>query len=326
MVSVKAQHLRLLNLCLSFSRMAEMQHSIKFAARKSGLTSHVIRVWEKRYNAVSPNRTDTNRRRYSDAEIERLTLLRAATHAGHSIGNIARLPVEKLRELVGEIAAAPVASPPRKQTAGATVDGSVAAIEKLNAAELEEQLGRAAVAFGQHGLLQKVVSPLAQKIGDLWRDGTITAAHEHFASAVIRNFLIRNSKPYALNGNAPTLVVATPAAQLHELGAVMVAAAANDMGWRVVYLGTSLPAVEIAGAAIQHKARAVALSIVFPGDDPNLPLELTSLRKHLPTEIKIIAGGRAAESYASTLDQIEAVRAQELKDLYHILEDMRLPV
>ena len=83
--------------------MSEIQHSIKFAARKSGLTPHVIRVWEKRYDAVSPNRTDTNRRLYSEAEIERLTLLKTATHGGHSIGNIARLPIEKLKALVGDI-------------------------------------------------------------------------------------------------------------------------------------------------------------------------------------------------------------------------------
>ena len=306
--------------------MSEVQHSIKFAARKSGLTPHVIRVWEKRYDAVSPDRTDTNRRRYSEAEIERLTLVRAATHAGHSIGNIARLPVEKLRELVGEIPVAPAASAPKKQSATAAVDDAVVAIEKLSAAELEEKLSRAAVAFGQHGLLQKVIAPLTRKIGDLWRDGAITAAHEHFASAVIRDFLIRNSKPYAANGGAPTVVVGTPAGQLHELGAVMVAAAANDMGWRVVYLGTSLPAVEIAGAAMQHQARAVALSIVFPGDDPNLSWELEQLRKHLPAEMKIIVGGRAAESYAATLADIEAIRTQELKDLYKILEEMRVPV
>jgi methylmalonyl-CoA mutase cobalamin-binding subunit len=106
----------------------------------------------------------------------------------------------------------------------------------------------------------------------------------------------------------------------------MVAAAANDMGWRVVYLGTSLPAIEIAGAARQHQARAVALSIVFPGDDPSLPWELEQLRKHLPVETKIIVGGRAAESYTVTLEKIGAAQTQELKELYKILEEMRVPV
>lgn len=307
--------------------MSEVQHSIKMAARKSGLTAHVIRVWERRYNAVSPDRSDTNRRRYSDAEIERLTLLRAATHAGHSIGNIAKLPLEKLRKLAFE--ATPAAGLPASKRSGATATqalaASIGAIEKLNSTELVEILGRAAVAFGQHGLLEKIIAPLAQQVGELWRAGTITAAHEHFASAVIRNFLVQNSKSYAANGTAPVLVVGTPAGQLHELGAVMVAAAANDLGWRVIYLGTSLPAVEIAGAAIQNKARAVAMSIVYPDDDPNLAQELESLRKHLPPEIKIITGGRAAESYNPTLEKMKAIRTKGLSELYRILDQMRVP-
>lgn len=306
--------------------MSEVQYSIKMAVRKSGLPAHVIRVWERRYNAVSPNRTATNRRRYSEAQIERLTLLRIATHGGHSISTIAKLSVEKLRELAAETAPAPMPAGKRSGAAATQpLEAALGAIKKLNSTELEEILGRAAVAFGQHGLLEKIIAPLAQKLGDLWRDGTITAAHEHFASAVIRNFLLQTSKPYAANGAAPVLVVGTPAGQLHELGAVMVAAAANDLGWRVIYLGTSLPAAEIAGAAIQNQARAVAMSIVFPDDDPNLASELESLRKHLPTEIKLITGGRAAESYAATLEGLGAIRTRKLYELYRILEQMRVP-
>lgn len=304
--------------------MSEIQHSIKIAARRSGLSAHVIRVWERRYDAVSPNRTDTNRRRYSEEEIERLCLLRAVVQAGHSIGDVAKLSDAKLRELLSE--SPPLVSLSEEQgalTVAQAIKESVQAIERLNAAELEEVLGRGAVNFGQHGLLQKVIGPLAQQVGDLWREGVITAAHEHFASAVIRNFLVRNSKPYALNGNTPVLVVGTPTGQLHELGAVMVAAAANDMGWRVIYLGTSLPAVEIAGAAIQNHARAVALSIVFPTDDSNLPQELRNLRKHLPKEMGIIAGGRAAEAYAATLAEIGATKIKDLRAFYSLLEQLR---
>lgn len=317
--------LRVVEFLSIITAMSEVQHSIKFAAQKSGLSPHVIRIWEKRYDAVSPDRTDTNRRRYSEAEIERLSLLRAATQAGHNIGSIAQLPVEKLRELVADIPVPTVTELKAGKSPAAAIAAALAAIEQPNPTELQEVLGRAAAAFGQHGLLEKVVSPLAQRIGELWREGTITAAHEHFASAVIREFLLHHSRPYAMNGNNPTIVVSTPAGQLHELGAVMVAAAASDMGWRVIYLGTSLPAMEIAGAAIQNKALAVALSIVFPGDDSNLPQEMTNLRKHLPEGIRIIVGGRAAESYAPVLEQIQAVRTKELKELYRILEQMRMP-
>lgn len=307
--------------------MTEVQHSIKVAARRCGLTTHVIRIWEKRYDAVSPDRTDTNRRLYSEEEIERLTLLRVATQAGHSIGNIARLPTKKLRELVAEaIHMPPVALPKSQAAATDTIEAALGAIRQLSTTQLEEIFERAAVAYGQHGLLEKVIAPLAVKVGDLWQNGVITAAHEHFASAVIRNFLVRNSKPYALNGSAPTIVVATPAGQLHEIGAVMVAAAASDMGWRVIYLGTSLPAVEIVGAVVQNQARALALSIVFPGDDPQLPGELENLRKQLPAETKIVAGGRSAGSYRAALKKIGAEVVGELRDLYPILERMRVPL
>ena len=103
-------------------------------------------------------------------------------------------------------------------------------------------------------------------------------------STVIRNFLGRDSSPFAPNSNAPVLIVSTPTGQLHELGAVMVAAAASDMGWRVIYLGPSLPAADIAAAARQHEARAVAVSIVYPEDDPDLPAKLENLRKYLPVK------------------------------------------
>jgi len=303
--------------------MSEVQHSIKFAARKTGLSTHVIRVWEKRYDAVSPDRTDTNRRLYTNAEIERLSLLRAATRAGHSIGNVAHLPTEKLRELAAHAPPPSVMASAEDQSGTALINDAIAAVLEHNSARLEAVLSRAAVQLGNHGLLERVVAPLAHRIGDLWQKGAITAAHEHFASNVIRNFLIRHSKPYAISGTTPTLVVATPAGQLHELGAVMVAAAANDMGWRVIYLGTSLPALEIAGAVLRNQARALALSIVFPGDDPNLPGELDALRKNLPEDVKLIAGGRAAESYADALEKHGFVRNQNLSEFYAVLEELR---
>lgn len=303
--------------------MEEVEHSIKYAAKKTGLSQHVIRVWEKRYEAVSPNRTDTNRRRYSDAEIERLCLLKAATLAGHSIGEVAQLPTERLRELVKADALVTNAPPTESGNAARFISETLTCVLNHNAPKLEETLAQAAVQLGNHGMLEKIIAPLAHRIGDLWRDGSITAAHEHFASGVIRNFLIRHSKPYAASGNAPTIVVATPAGQLHELGAVMAAAAANDMGWRVIYLGTSLPALEIAGAVLRNQARALALSIVFPTDDPNLPSELEALRKNLPNQVKLIAGGRAASSYAVALGKFGFTHNQSLGEFYEVLAELR---
>ncbi|MFM7099601.1 MAG: MerR family transcriptional regulator, partial [Verrucomicrobiota bacterium] len=80
----------------------EFLHSIKMASRRTGLSPHVIRAWEKRYAAVRPTRTEGNRRLYSSGELERLSLLKKATEAGHSIGDIAGLPTGQLSALVAQ--------------------------------------------------------------------------------------------------------------------------------------------------------------------------------------------------------------------------------
>ncbi|HTJ00826.1 MAG TPA: MerR family transcriptional regulator [Dongiaceae bacterium] len=301
-------------------------HSIKVVAQRTGLSSHVIRAWEKRYATVKPERTGTNRRLYSDEDIERLNLLRHATQAGHSISNISNLSIAELKDLVAQAGKeAPLALTTAK-TESPFVAECLAAVRALDTAALHEILGRATVVLGSHGLLETVVAPLTEQVGNCWRDGVITAAHEHFASNVLRTFLGEAARPFAPNGQAPGLVVCTPVAQLHELGAVMVAAAANDLGWRVTYLGCSLPAAEIAGAAIQNRARAVALSIVYPEDDPALPGELEKLRQYLPATIAIIAGGRAAAAYRIALAKIGARQTTDLPDFYGILAELRHPV
>ncbi len=320
--------------------MADAHQAIKVVARRTGLSAHVIRIWEKRYGAVEPERTGTNRRLYSDEQIERLSLLRDVTEHGHSIGQVAKLPTEKLRELLaqsstnGHAATGQLASANHRTssqssggtTAPAYLDDCLAAVKQLDSRALDDTLKRAATQLGTQGLLNRVIAPLAQRIGELWRDGTITAAHEHFASAVIRIMLGHSAKPFAGADSAPVLVVATPTGQLHELGALLVGAAAANLGWHVTYLGASLPAAEIAGAVRQNRARAVALSIVYPEDDPRLEGELTRLHEALPAEVTLLVGGRAMPAYRDVLQNIGALQISDLAQLFSTLDSLRKPV
>jgi MerR family transcriptional regulator, light-induced transcriptional regulator len=305
--------------------MSEMHYAIKTVAKITGLSPHVIRVWEKRYSAVTPKRTATNRRVYTDADVQRLGLLREATASGHSIGQIATLPDARLATISAELSGT---SRQAVRQGGESeenlVERSLEAIYQLDSQHFEALLTKGLVALGQHGLLELLICPLVKRIGDLWREGSLKAMHEHFASAVIRNFLARNSQSYSAGAEMPTIVVATPAGQLHELGALMVARAASDMGWRVIYVGTSLPAAEIASAAMQNRARAVALSIVYPEDDSALPGELENLRSYLPKETKIVTGGRAAEAYREVLIRIGAVMTSDLRGFYGLLDSLRI--
>jgi methylmalonyl-CoA mutase cobalamin-binding subunit len=104
---------------------------------------------------------------------------------------------------------------------------------------------------------------------------------------------------------------------------VLVAAAATSQGWRVTYLGPSLPAEEIVGAAVQNRSKAVCLSIVYPEDDPNIINELRRLRQLLPPEIIIMVGGRASRSYLGVLQEIRATVLKDLTSFYDELEVTR---
>jgi cobalamin-dependent methionine synthase I len=93
---------------------------------------------------------------------------------------------------------------------------------------------------------------------------------------------------------ARSVLVATPAGDEHELGALLAAATATAEGWRIVNLGPDLPAREIATAAIQMKADLVALSVTYAADALETLQELRDLRAQLPDEIPLILGGAAA--------------------------------
>lgn len=319
----------------------------------AGLSPHVIRVWERRYAAVSPARTATNRRLFSDDQIERLRLLAAATQAGHKIGIIAQLDVPDLRELVQSMqmranrhgdgrGAEETNGENQNHTATLTVrefserdleavlaeaeglrKDAMEAIEQFETTPLLTVLEQSNLRFGHNGALHRVVCPLARELGERWQRGEITAAHEHFASGTIRDFLSRCARPFFEEEGAPRAVVATPPGQLHELGAVIAAAAARNLGWRTLYLGAGLPAAEIAGAAMQNKAKLVLLSIVYPTDDKQLPQELRQLRRFLAPHINIVAGGRAARAYAMVLNEIHAMMPRDMEEFCDVLNAIR---
>ena len=301
-------------------------HPIKVAVRRTGLSAHVIRVWERRYGAVAPARTETNRRLYSDDDIARLQWLQRAVQAGQSIGRIARLPTDQLVKLAGAgREAAPSTPGPTAGDGrgGEFLEGSLAAVRDLDAESLQDHLARASVALSQRALLEEVVQPLMERIGRMWQEGALRVAAEHMATAVVRGFIGGLRPGPAANGAAPRVVATTPAGQMHELGALIASLAATSEGWNSTYLGPDLPAEEIAGAAAATGARAVLLSIVYPGDDPRLGGELIKLGGLLGEEVALLAGGRAAPQYAPFLERAGALTPATLDDLRDSLRLLR---
>jgi len=307
-------------------------YPIKVVARRTGLSPHVIRVWERRYQAVTPVRTETNRRLYSETEIERLRLLSAATSAGHSIGQIAGLADAELRELITRDEVAEGLS---RRTEGLADEGPAAAefvrlamnaIEELDVFALQDVLARAEVGLSVPALLVDFIVPMMDEIGCQWREGSVRVAGEHMASACVRSFLGNLRRAYTPAETAPSFIAVTPPGQNHEIGALLAAIVAEIEGWRVTYLGPNLPVEEIAGAAHKLEARAVGVSLVHPPDDARLARDMIKLGHSLPADCTLVVGGRSVKGYEAPLAESGARVVYELRALREVLEQIQLRI
>lgn len=299
-------------------------HPIAVAARRAGLSKDVLRAWERRYGAVRPSRTENGRRRYTDADIERLQLLARLTRDGRTISELAGMHTDELLAFVNDEegrATAPSASTTRQ--AAACVEGCVRAAIDLDDAALRVELERAVISLSPVVLLDDVVAPLMARLGHLWAADRLRPGHERIATGVVTATLRRLIDTLQPTGAAPLVLVGTLSGQRHELGAMLAAAAAAAEAWRVTYLGPELPPEEFAHAARLRRARAVALGILIPEDDPGLVDDLRRLAVLLPDGVAVVAGGAGAPAYAPVLESIGARTTTSLADFRALLQGLR---
>jgi MerR family transcriptional regulator, light-induced transcriptional regulator len=287
----------------------EPRHPMRVVVQRTGLSTHVLRAWERRHGAVSPGRTEGGQRLYSDADVGRLQLLRRVTEAGRPIGLVAQLATPELARLAGEDALGGRSSSELVVGVEGVSDGSgtgpwaaagrtalhleacLAAAEALDGRGLRFELMRAVVHLDVASAVDGVVASLLERVGDLWAEGRLRPAQEHVVSAAVRQVLDWLLARYEPASGAPAVLVTTPAGELHEFGAMLAGVVAADAGWRVVYLGPSLPPEEVAMAAGQAGAQVVALS-TLTGSGVE---DVEALAGLLPVGVMLVVGGRGTD-------------------------------
>lgn len=299
----------------------DIGHPIAVVAERTGLSRDVLRAWERRYAAVDPARTAGGQRLYSDQDIERFKLLAAATRHGRAISLVACFSTEQLAQLVADDDAAlptPVVTEATSRVREA-VESALCAVRALDGEGLESVLRRALAGLGAAPFLEEMVPQLMHEVGHAWAEGTMTIAQEHLVSATGINIVLDAIRTLRPEAKAPRLLAATPAGELHSVGAALAAGIAALDGWAVTYLGPNLPAHELADAARSINAQVVAVSVVAPADAARVIEELRLLRDALPPSITVAVGGGGIAQVAEVFAKTGVMRCDTLPELRVLL-------
>ncbi len=286
----------------------QIGYPIGLVSLHTGLSTHVIRAWERRYHAVVPQRSASGRRLFTQSDIDRLILLRRVIKKGHSISHIAGLDRAKLVGLAASTtqpddptyaySAIPTGTGPTE-----IIDHSLKAVAMLDGNALQGILRQAAAAFSHQALLDTIFCPLMEQVGRRWSDGSLRIVNGQLASVIIHAQLIGLlSHPGGNAAERPCLLIATPAGQWCYLGALAVAIIAQDHGWKPVFLGFNLPAEEIAAACSVLGPQMIALSITCRIDDAFMQNELARLSDLLSNGCPLVIGGRASHHYRRNIE------------------------
>lgn len=219
------------------ARLIKTTFSIKDLENLSGIKAHTIRIWESRYEVLSPERTEGNQRRYSSDSLKKLLNLAYLLNKGFKISKLSKISRTDLELLINQEVL-------NDTSPFYYNDQLKLAILAFDEDEIERIIDTVIEKLGPEIAYSEVVFPLLSKIGLLWQSSQITPAHEHFVAHVVKQKIILNTARIPQNSNkiGPTFVLFLPDLELHEIGLLYVNFYLRMLGAKTVFLGQSTPA------------------------------------------------------------------------------------
>ena len=211
--------------------------SIKDLENLTGIKAHTIRIWEKRYNVLEPLRTDTNIRYYDLKGLQKILNITLLHDYGYKISKISKLSPEKIPVLVSEIIS-------NKSAKNHAISSFKMAMMNFDQKLFLDTYNNLLSEKSFREVFFEVFIPLMEEIGFLWQAETISPAHEHFISYLIKLKIWVNTEK--IQNNVPTkddkiFVLYLPSDEVHELGLMYLNYEIILSGYKSIYLGESVP-------------------------------------------------------------------------------------
>lgn len=215
----------------------KVNFSIRDLENLTGIKAHTIRIWEKRYNLLSPNRSETNIRNYSLASFQKLLNISYLNNNGLKISKIASLKEEEIPIKVREIAS-------RAKIEDHALNALKMAMVNFDQVLFYNTYNNLIENKSFSDIFYNVFLPLLNDIGLLWQTNTITPAHEHFISVHIKQKILLNiEKLQSLEPKPSTksFVLFLPENEIHDIGLLFINYQLRSKGYHTIFLGESVP-------------------------------------------------------------------------------------
>ena len=307
--------------------MSETKHPIQIVSRRTGLSADVIRAWERRYKAVKPSRSSNGRRLYSDNDVKKLMLLQRIISGGRRIGDIAKLNIKTLEDLVESDESATViksslANRPSTGSVMESFDGCIEAIGELDANKLINSFEVAYQELGPVFLLEDLFAPLVQHVRDECRLGTFRQSQEKFVVELMQSFLLMNSTKSNKSLNNKILII-SPISHNDNLSMLRLSLVCEDSDWMPVYIGTSISADEILFSYEQGRCNLLMVVIDPNGNQQFLPNELRKIRSLIKDD-EILIFGETTSSYQDVIKETGFTAINNIGELRLALDRLKV--
>jgi DNA-binding transcriptional MerR regulator len=211
--------------------------SIKNLENLSGIKAHTLRIWEKRYNLLEPERTDTNIRRYSLDSLKRLLNVTLLYNHGFKISKIASLNEDEIPELVRSIAL-------KSNSEQVAINAFKLSMINFDYDLFDTNYNEILQHHDFQYVFLNVFMPLMRELGILWQTGAISPSHEHFITNLIKQKIHLQTETLqrkkSQRGDHPIFVIFLPENEIHELGVLYLNYLILNSGFRTIFLGQSL--------------------------------------------------------------------------------------
>lgn len=300
--------------------------SIQFVSQVTGINAHTLRAWEKRYQAVVPQRNPKGKRLYSDEDIERLKKIIFLVNLGSSISDIAKLDDNRLKELEEQYDDSKKVKRPKVKVPqidiNSTLQSLVMALNGYKLDIISHELNKIKESLGPRDFALSILAPLLAEVGSLVDKEVLSIAQEHSLSAIIKfhvgHMLFKHMEE--ADKVDINIIISAPTGELHEFGIMISALLCCHYNLKFFYLGANMPADSLAEASNQIGGNILIIGVSRVYDSgPGGALDeyVENLKTDLDPSIKLWVGGVGNTS--TFLDQNNLEVIPTLSTLDHML-------